>query len=392
MTVADLVYIDTTGYHWADYPTFLAWLQDQYRAIYGADVYLEADSQDGQFVAILARALYDTAALGGSVYNSFSPVSAQGTGLSRNVKINGINRRPATKSTVDLTIVGQTGTTILNGVATDNLNQKWDLPASVTIPGGGTTSVTATAQDAGALNALPNTITTIFTPTLGWQTVNNPSAAAPGVAVETNAELRIRQAQSVANPSLTVLEGTLGAVENVTGVTKAEAYENDTGSTDALGLPAHSIAIVALGGDETEIAQAIQVHKTPGTQTDGTTTVIVYDTHGMPLNIHFYRPTNVTITVDITLTAGPAYTSDYTDQIKQALATYINSLRIGQTVLITKFYYPAYLQNSFAGQSYDIVTLEIGKDLDPVSDINIELDFDENPVCDPDTDITIVVT
>jgi uncharacterized phage protein gp47/JayE len=392
MEVSDLVWIDETGYHYADYATFLQWRKEQYQAIYGADVYLEPDSQDGQLLAIQAKADYDFAAQGASTYNSFSPASAQGVGLSRVVRINGISRRAATYSTVDLDIGGTVGTTIINGVAKDSLEQKWNLPPSVVIPMAGTISVTATADQIGAVSAQANTITSIFTPTLGWQTVNNPSAATVGVPVETDAELRARQAVSTANPSLTVLEGTVGGVENVTGVTKVRGYENDTGVTDGNGLPPHSISLVVLGGSSVDVAQEIQLHKTPGTETYGTTSEIVYDSHLMPLEIKFYRPTLVTITIDLTITIDPVlWSSDYETLIKQEMAAYINGLNIGETVLITKLYAPAYLNGSIAGQSYDVDTLEIGKNLDPPDVINIPIDFNELAVCDPDTDISITV-
>lgn len=392
MDVSTLAFIDSTGYHFADYPTFLAWLQDQYRGIYGADVYLESDSQDGQLLAIFAKALYDTAALGASVYNSFSPVSAQGTGLSRNVKINGVNRRVATHSTADLLIVGQTGTTITNGVAIDSLSQKWNLPASVTIPGGGMITVTATAQDEGAVNAAADTINQIFTPTLGWQTVNNVAGATPGVAAESDAALRIRQAQSTADPSLTVFDGTIGGVANLPGVTAVKGYENDTDMTDANSIPSHSICVVVQGGDDVEIAEEILLHKTPGTGTFGTTSELVYDAHGMPSTINFQRPTPATIHVQITLSAGPGWTTDYEPLIAAAVADIINNGGIGNDVLITKLFAPAYLNGLPAGSTYDIALLELKKNSGSFVTTNIDLDFDEIPVCDPLTDFTFIVS
>lgn len=391
-SVTDLVYIDNTGYHYSDYPSFLAFFQEGFRAIYGADVYLESDSQDGQWVALIAQANFDTAALGGSVMNSFSPASAQGVGLSRVVDINGIERITATHSTVDLAIGGTVGTTITDGVVEDELNQKWDIPSPTVIPIAGTITVTATAQELGAIEALPNTINRIFTPTRGWQTVNNPAAATTGVPVESDATLRERQAFSTANPSLTVFEGTLGAVANLTGVTNTKGYENDTNSTDADTIPAHSIAVIVLGGDSLEIAEAIALHKTPGTGTYGTTTELVHDARGMPINISFSRPILVTITVTLTIAAGDTWSSDYEPLIKTALAETINALGIGQTVLITKLYAPAYLNGTAPGQTYDVATLEIGKDTDPQSDVNIPIDYNELPECDPDVDITVIVT
>lgn len=391
MTLADLVYIDSTGFHFADYPSFLQFFQDGYKGIYGADTYLEPDSQDGQNIGITAKASYDCSAMGAALYNSFSPVTAQGVGLSRNVKINGITRRAATHSTVDLVLVGQAGTLISNGIATDSLNQKWLIPVT-TIPGPGTITVTATASDVGAINAGANTITNIFTPTLGWQTVNNPAAATPGVAVESDAELRLRQIQSTANPSLTVLEGTIGAVANVTGVTAVRGYENDTGATDANGIPAHKFSIVASGGDSVAVAQAIADHKTPGTGTYGTTPELVFDSHGMPIIINFFRPTIVTIGVEVTIAADDTYSSDFATLIKQAVAGVVNSFGIGNEVLITKLYAPAYLNGSAPGQTYDLVGIRIKKNAGSFGTINVPILFNEQAFCDPLVNVTVIVT
>ena len=125
MEITELVYIDDSGYHFEDYQAFLTWRQDQIKAIYGEDTYIDPDSQDGQLLAIQALADYQTAARGASIYNSFSPLTAQGLGLSRNVKINGLRRQAATFSSVELTLVGTSGTLITNGIAKDSLEQKW---------------------------------------------------------------------------------------------------------------------------------------------------------------------------------------------------------------------------------------------------------------------------
>lgn len=389
MSIDDLVGIDANGFFYADYPSFLAWLTGVYQTIYGADVYLGADSQDGQFLAILAQAFFDTAAVGSSVYNSFSPVTAQGIGLSRNVKINGLNRRIPTNSTVDLTIVGVAGTTIVNGQAIDILNQKWDLPASVVIPGGGTITITATSDTLGAINADPGTITTIFTPTLGWQTVTNASAATPGEPVETDAQLRVRQAESTADPSLTVLEGTQGGIANLPGVTAVKVYENDTNSTDANTLPPHSISAVVAGGDAVEIAQEILLHKTPGCFTYGTTSEVVFDSHGMPSTIRFYRPDVATIGVEIVITTLQGWSSDYEALISEAVAAYINANGIGNTIQYTQLFVSAYLVGTAAGQTFDIVSIEINKNAGMFAAANVTLDFNEIPNCDPLTDVSI---
>lgn len=391
MAISDLVYVDATGFHYPDYPTVLQYLKDEYKVIYGSDTYLEADSQDGQWLAIQALAIYDTMQVAAAVYSSFSPMSAQSDALSRNVKINGIRRRVATYSTADLLIIGVAGTVIANGQAEDTLSQKWNLPVSVTIPPGGSITVTATAVEIGSVTAAANTINKIATPTLGWQTVNNVASATTGDPVESDAELRRRQTFSTALPSLTVLDGTIGAVASVTGVTRFRGYENDSGTTDGDGIPAHSIAIVAEGGDAQQIGDAIAIKKTPGTRTYGTTTVTTYDQYGLPNLINFFRPTVATISVEITIQALTGYTTDYADLIAADVAASIKSLEIGDDVLITKLYVPANLPGQAAGATYDITLLRIKKNAGSFGTSNLTLAFNEVAECDPATNVTVIV-
>src|SRR5260363_318444 len=80
------VTIDATGIHAPSYADVLNALKAQYRAIYGPDVYLENDSQDGQWLAVLAKCIHDANSAAISVYHAFSPATAQGMGLSRMVK------------------------------------------------------------------------------------------------------------------------------------------------------------------------------------------------------------------------------------------------------------------------------------------------------------------
>ena len=391
MAIADLVYVDATGFHYPDYPTVLQYLTDEYKAIYGADTYLAPDSQDGQWLAIQALAIFDTMQVAAAVYSSFSPLTAQADALSRNVKINGIRRRAATYSTADLLIIGTAGTVIANGQAEDTLSQKWNLPASVTIPPGGSVTVTATAVDIGDITAAANTINKIATPTLGWQSVDNVAAATVGDPVETDAELRRRQTFSTALPSLTVLDGTIGAVASVPGVTRFRGYENDSDVTDANGIPAHSIAIVAEGGDQQAIGDAIAIKKTPGTGTYGTTTVTTYDQYGLPNLINFFRPTPATIGVEVTIQALTGYTTGFADLIAAAVAASIQALEIGDDVLITKLYVPANLPGQAAGATFDITQLRIKKNAGAFGTSNLTLAFNEVAECDPAVDVTVIV-
>jgi uncharacterized phage protein gp47/JayE len=361
MEVSDLVFINSAGYHYEDYASFAQYFEDKYKDIYGADVYLGDDSQDGQLLKVFAQAVFDTAVLGASTYNSFAPTTAQGVGLSRNVKINGLRRQSASKSTVELVIGGMAFKSIIAGIAIDDLDQQWALPASVTIPITGTITVTATAVEEGALAAEAGTVTGIFTPTDGWQTVNNPAAATAGQAVETDAALRSRQARSTSIPAQTVFEATVGAVANIPGVLALSPYENDTDIADSNGLPPHSISLVVEGATDTEIAETILDYKTPGTNTYGTTEVPLTDSKGVPITIRFFRPTQHPIAVKVTLTPLASWVSTNTDIIAAAIAEYINAIPIGGSIILTKLYAIAYVSGTVAAGSFNIESIELAE-------------------------------
>lgn len=236
-------------------------------------------------------------------------------------------------------------------------------------------------------------VTTINTPTRGWASVTNPAAATVGASAETDAELRIRQGQSVALPSLTPFEGVDGAIANVAGVTRHKLYENDTGATDSNGLPPHSISAIVDGGDVTDIAQTIRGNKGQGTATYGTTSVTVPDTYGNPHVISFSRSTDVPIYGHITLKAFTGYTSQIGVQIQQAVADYINGLTIGDDVLLSRIYSPANLGVVSGGNAryYDIQELLIGKSAGSVAAANIIIAYNESASCKPEN-IVLTVT
>lgn len=376
-----------------DYQTILDRLTGYFCQIYGTDAYLDPDSKDGQMVALVALAINDSNNTAISVYNSYSPSTAYGAGLASNVKINGISRKGATNSTVDLLLTGTAGATITNGSAKDANNVIWMLPVSVSIGVDGTVTVTATCANTGAVAALAGTITSINTPTRGWTSVTNPTAATVGVAVEKDDELRVRQSQSVALPSLTPFDAVDGALANISGVTRHKLYENDTGSTDSNGLPEHSISAIVDGGDVTEIAQTIRGKKGQGVATFGKTSITVPDKYGNPHIINFSRSTDVPVYVSIELKVFTGYTSQVGEQIKQAVADYINSLTIGDSVLLSRIYSPANLGVVSGGNAkyYDITELLIGKSAGSVAAANISIAYDESASCSTDN-VLITVT
>lgn len=351
--------IGSTGITAPSYADIFASLVASYQLIYGTDTYLTADSQDGQFLAILARAINDNNAATIAAYNSFSPATAQGAGLSSVVKINGLQRLVATNSTVDLTITGTAGTLIPAGVVADAFGNNWALPANVVIPGGGSVVATATCQSQGNITAAPGTVTQITNPTLGWQGATNAASAVPGAPVEDDATLRDRQSVSTSNPAQTVNSGIVAAVRAVPGVLAVALYENSTGAPDGNGIPAHSISVVVEGGDSLAVAKAIANRKPPGTGTYGTTTQVIVDQAGVTNTINFYRPTLVRVIAEIDITALTGYVSTIGTTLKQFVADYVNGLPIGGDVYLSKFTAAALQDNGGLSATYNVTLTKL---------------------------------
>ena len=353
-------------------------LQASFQIIYGSDSYIEPDSQDGQLLAIIAKAIHDSNQSMVMIYQSFSPITAVGEALSSNVKINGLSRKVASRSQVQLTLVGVANTVITSGRATDMSGKSWDLPETVVIPAGGEITVTATCSEEGAVEVGVAEVTRIATPTLGWQSVTNPAVATPGSPVETDAQLRIRQAVAVASNSTSVLVALQAAVAAVDAVSMVRVYENDTGATNTDGMPAHSISVVVVGGDSTEIATAIKKKKTPGAVTHGTTTVGVPNELGDVTDIKFFYASVQTIKVQVTVKARAGYLSTTADKIKQAVVDYINALTIGQRVDQGRLYLPAQLFGADAAWStYEVNSIHLAISPAAVGNADVEIAFNQ---------------
>lgn len=323
-------------------PTYQDIFLDQlglFQIIYGSTVYIGIDSPDYQWISSFCLKLADVMSAIQLAYGSRSPLTAIGYGLDAIGKINDVTRKAASFSTCTLAVGGDIGAVLTNCRAKDVNGFIWDLPPTVTIPGSGTINVTAICETPGNINAIPGDINTKFTPTAGWNTVTNPGAAVPGLPVESDAQFRARQSLSVALPSSTRLEGTVAAIAGLPGVSRYNVVENPTNSTDGFGNPPHSITAVVEGGADATIAQAIYDNKSIGCFTNGTTTVPVSDPTGsLTIPISFDRPTYRQIWVLLNIHPLTGYTSATTDEIRQGVVDYENSLQIGQSAILSEYY------------------------------------------------------
>ena len=322
-------YIDATGYHYPTYNEILESLIEDCQTIYGSGCYLGNDSQDYQLLSTIANKIFDAFQTNEIVFNSFSPITAIGTGLDYIVAINGVKRRQGTKATATLTLTGNAGTVIPAGVAADVNGYMWDLQGSVTIGLEGEAKCEAVCREMGVIVAPVGTINHIMTPTAGWFSVTNDEEATAGTITETDRELRTRRADSVALPSRSLVAGLKGALVGLKDVNRCVVYENDNREMNENGIPGHSVCCVIEGGNPEDIAQTIRLKKGPGCGTYGMVSQTVMDEFDQEYTIKFSRPEYVDIDVAITISRRSGYKTSTPDEIKEAIVTYLDTFAIG---------------------------------------------------------------
>lgn len=261
-----------------------------------------------------------------AVTDQYDPNNASGPLQSSLVQLNGITRDDGTPSTAPVTLGGTPGTIIPAGqiVSDEEQANLWTTDAEVTIGGGGTIATTISSQKLGAVAAPTGTINTILTTVPGWDTVTNTSPATPGEAVESDEDLRVRRDQSTLAPATTPAEAIWANIRNLEGVSFARVLSNRTLVADGNGIPGKSIAAVVVGGDDTEIAQALLSRTSDIADWFGNTMVEFFDLQGEPYQVFFIRPDDLDIwvEVDVEVVNTGTWPSDGDQQIKDAIVVY----------------------------------------------------------------------
>lgn len=251
------------------------------QAIYGSEINVSQNSPDGQMIGIVTQLSVDIRELAVSINNGFDPDQALGVILDQRVTYNNIERAGGTYTIQPIDITAS-GTIALQGLdvdfdspngtgytVQDAAGNQFILIDSATITAGLTT-LNFRARNIGVVNVPVNTITSPVTVVLGVTVINNSvGALSVGQQQETDPQLRTRRQQSVALSTTGYLNGLLGAILNLDGVTEAQLYENDTGVTDSNGIPDHCIWLVVSGGSSSDIANTIYQRKSYGCNIKG---------------------------------------------------------------------------------------------------------------------------
>lgn len=289
--------IGPTGITVVTQAELLSILTAGYQTIYGSDITLSSDTPDGQTINLYIQPTIDNADLLLQIATSFDPDQAVGILLDQRVAINGIQRHAGTFTVTNITIVTNQSVNLygldqtIQPVYTlsDNAGNLWQLVTTQTGVAPGTNVFVFQAANTGATLTTPNTITTQVTIVLGIVSVNNPTSYTTlGTNEESDANLRLRRAQSVSLSSQGYLAGLLGALENLPGITSAFVYENDTDTTDGDGVPSHSIWVIVAGtASDESIATVIYQKRNAGCGMFGATSYMITQINGLSFTVRW---------------------------------------------------------------------------------------------------------
>lgn len=261
--------------------------------IYGADANIDQNSPDGQWINNFALAKQDILELLVQIYNSKDPDQAIGIDLDAVCQLCGIVRQGGTYTQVYVLI--NTNTPLnLSGQDTsspytvqDSNGNQYQLIASASLSSGDNTLLFQ-AVNVGAVQCLANTVTIPVTVVSGVVGVNNPSAAVQvGVDQETDAQLRQRRQKSTAIPAQGAVPGLIAGLNTLSELVEAIVHENTSGTTNADGVPGHSIWVITDGGDNTEIANMIYQYRSIGCGMYGGVSVPILLPDGSTFTVNF---------------------------------------------------------------------------------------------------------
>ena len=310
-------------------------LVNGYKNIYGNDIDLGSNTQDGQIINIFSQIQADFRELLLEVYNTLTPEYCRGTVQDIRYRINHIKRNKGTFTIVPITIV-TTATVTLQGLdadyndvlataygATDDSGKKYYLIDSVTLTAG-THVVSFRAQNIGYDLPIIGTITNPIEIKTGVQSViNNSAPTSIGTDEESDEAYQLRRDRSPEFRAQNCADAMRAQLLALDGVSDAYVYEHDyknyPSTTDADGIPLHYLWPIVEGGSNADIATVLYAN-CGGAGLKGAVEVDTVTASGRTFTTYFDRSVAVPLYIKFDLQETVEGTNFDTDAIKTYIA------------------------------------------------------------------------
>ncbi len=193
--------------------------------------------------------------------------------------------------------------------------------------GTGAVDVEAHSAEYGEITGAAYDISVIKTPVGGWSAVTNLLDADEGYVGDTDEALRVRRETELTTAGTSTPDAIRTALLQVSGITAATVFYNDTDTTDGDGVPPHSIEALitgAGGGTEDQLVwNCLLANVAAGIGTYGVETGTALDAEDVEHTMNFTRTTAIPVYVDITVTYdADEYPTDGDAQIETAITDY----------------------------------------------------------------------
>ena len=328
-------YITETGTVVPDTSILLAEVENEFKTALGADLVTSPNTPQGAL--IVAEVLARTGVVGNNaaLANQINPNLAGGTFLDAIWALTGGQRIAATRSVVPgVELSGLPGTVIPAGsqasIADGTL---FESVSGVVLDLTGAGVVDFQAVDTGPIAVNPGALNQIVTGILGWDDVNNPTAATLGRDQESDLAARQRRRNTLSLQNVALPAAIISALYDTPNVRSLTFRENTTAVPiviDGVTLAPHSIYVCVDGGTDAAVAESLLENKSLGCGWNGATTVNVADAaSGQVYPVQFSRPTAVPVQARVYVRNIGAL-NDVMAAVKQAIVDYTLGLLPGE--------------------------------------------------------------
>ena len=201
-----------------------------------------------------------------------------------------------------------------------------------------------------------------------WISATNPYFSYGLLEDETDDEFRNRWKYYSSYFSYGNYDAMIVGLKAVEGVSYVNIQQNTTSNTDGDRVN-NGISVILLGGNESDIAQAIFNKLPAGTVTNGTESGMAVDAYGNQHIMYFSRPSYVNMNIKLKIKTMPNFPQNGRNQIRQQLVDYFNTLEVGEDVYYSRLYNPI---NSVTGFSVDSLTIGVEGGALTQSDVTIK--------------------
>lgn len=362
-----------------------------WRAAFGISTDVSDRSPDGHLIGAFTEVIALIWEVLEAIVSGIDPDKATGALLVALAALTGTEKRPATFSTVTLTLTGTPTTPVTTGslASTESTEQQFETRADVVIAaadawadttlytlgdivtsgdnvylcittgtsdvtsgpttedpditdgtahwmflgaGTGNVDVEARATVSGAVVAVAGDITGRDTPIGGWDGVINVLDADEGAPEMIDPELRALRELELAAPGTSPKDAIRAALLEVADVEPdgVTVFMNVTDVTDGDGVPPHSVECLVRGGLDQDIWDALLANVAAGIRTFGTEAGTATDSEGEAQPEAFSRHDEVNIYTSLSVLVDPdTFPADGADQIKLAIVEYGDGLGAG---------------------------------------------------------------